>query len=435
MLNIFKQQNIFRYISFCIFIILSTILFIKFNKYYNQNNFAKIILLFILTCNFLIGSFYLNIFKKNIIFTFYFFLILYSINSLLVIFDLINLPENQIKKINKNMGKSFDHRNLIEVVSDERKKGNNIFPYVVPREFISKNISNEIILTPIANQNYVSCNEYGFWKKIKTDKMGFNNKIALSNFDILLVGDSFAEGSCVHQNNEPANLFKNKYNIETYNIGVSGNGPLINLALLHELNNKFNFKKIVWFFYDNDFYDLKVEYQNIQLKEYLSKNFKKNNYFLKIKDTNKYQKKYIEENLKSFKKRYSIKENLFELKPLLHRLNRILNFKKNQENNYLIEKKLLIQIFEKVETLYDNKEIYLVYIPETSCFKSRKIDCEKRAMILKNLVKKKNFINFYETMKNSSQEYKKYYALGIDNFHLSNYGYQYLVDTIHKKMN
>ena len=435
MLSFFKQQNIFRCISFCIFIILSTILFIKFNKYYNQNNFAKIILLFILTCNFLIGSFYLNFFKKNIIFAFYFFLILYSINSLLVIFDLINLPENQIKKINQRMGKSFDHRNLIEVISEERKKGNNIFPYVVPREFISKNISNKIILTPITNQNYVSCNEYGFWKKIKTDRMGFNNKIALSNFDILLVGDSFAEGSCVHQNNEPANLFKNKYNIETYNIGISGNGPLINLALLHELNNKFNFKKIVWFFYDNDFYDLKVEYQNIQLKEYLSKNFKKNNYFLKLKDTNKYQKKYIEENLKSFKKRYSIKENLFELKPLLHRLNRILNFKKNQKNNYLIEKELLIQIFEKVKTLYDNKEIYLVYIPETSCFKSRKIDCEKRAMILKNLVKKKNFINFYETIKNGSQEYKKYYALGIDNFHLSNYGYQYLVDTVHKKIN
>ena len=38
-------------------------------------------------------------------------------------------------------------------------------------------------------------------------------------------------------------------------------------------------------------------------------------------------------------------------------------------------------------------------------------------------------------MKNSGQEYKKYYALGIDNFHLSNYGYQYLVDTIHKKIN
>ena len=394
MLNIFKQQNIFRYISFCIFIILSAILFIKFNKYYNQNNFAKIILLFILTCNFLIGSFYLNIFKKNIIFTFYFFLILYSINSLLVIFDLINLPENQIKNINKSMGKSFDHRNLIEVVSDERKKGNNIFPYVVPREFISKKISNKIILTPIPNQNYVSCNEYGFWKKIKTDRMGFNNKIVLSSFDILLVGDSFAEGSCVNQNNEPANLFKNKYNIKTYNIGISGNGPLINLALLHELNNKFNFKKIVWFFYDNDFYDLKVEYQNIQLKEYLSKNFKKNNYFLKLEDTNISQKKYIEENLKSFKKRYSIKENLFELKPLLYRLNKILNFKKNQENNYLIEKKLLIQIFKKAQSLYDNKEIYLVYIPETSCFKSRKIDCEKRAMILKNLVKKKILLIF-----------------------------------------
>ena len=435
MINAFEQKNLFRCISFCIFIILSVILYTKFDKYYNQNNFAKIILLFILTFNFLTGSLFLNIFKKNLIFTFYFFFILYSINSLLVVFDLINLPENQIKKINKNIGKNFDQRKLIEVILEERKKGNNIFPYVVPREFILKNVSNKIILTPIPNQDYVSCNEYGFWKKIKTDRLGFNNKVTLSNFDTLLVGDSFAEGSCVNQDNEPANLFKNRYNVETYNIGISGNGPLINLALLHELKDKFNFRKIVWIFYDNDFYDLKIEYQNIQLKEYLLKNFDNNNYFLNLKYTNEYQKKYIEENLKSFKKNYSIKENLLELKPLLHIVNKILSFKKNRENNYLIEKNLLIKIFEKVKTLYDNKEIYLVYIPETSCFKSRKIDCEKRAIILKNLVKKKNFINFYETMKNSGQEYKKYYALGIDNFHLSNYGYKYLVDTIYKKIN
>jgi len=234
MRDIFKKKNLFRCISFCIFIILLTILFIKFNKYYNQNNFAKIIILFILTFNFFVGSFFLNIFKKNIIFTFYFFFILYSINSLFVILDLSNLPRNQIKKVNKDIGQNFDDRNLIEVILEERKKGNNVFPYVVPREFILKNLSNKIILTPIPNQEYISCNEYGFWKKIKTDKLGFNNKVALSNFDILLVGDSFAEGSCVNQSNEPATLFKNKYNIETYNIGISGNGPLINLALLYE---------------------------------------------------------------------------------------------------------------------------------------------------------------------------------------------------------
>jgi len=191
----------------------------------------------------------------------------------------------------------------------------------------------------------------------------------------------------------------------------------------------------VWIFYDNDFYDLKIENQNNQLKRYLSTNFGKKNYFLDLRDTNEYQKKYIEENLKSFKKNYSIKENLLELKPLLHRVNKILSLNKNKNKDYFIEKQLLIKIFEKVKTLYGNKETYLVYIPETSCFKSRKIDCEKRSIILKNLVKEKKFINFYETIKNSNHEYKKYYALGIDNFHLSNYGYQYLVDTIHEKIN
>ena len=32
-------------------------------------------------------------------------------------------------------------------------------------------------LTPMPNTEYVSCNEYGEWKKIKTDRLGFNNEV------------------------------------------------------------------------------------------------------------------------------------------------------------------------------------------------------------------------------------------------------------------
>ena len=45
-------------------------------------------------------------------------------------------------------------------------------------------------------------------EKIKTDKFGLNNKNFLRSFDLLLMGDSFAEGSCVNQEYEPANLLK-----------------------------------------------------------------------------------------------------------------------------------------------------------------------------------------------------------------------------------
>ena len=44
--------------------------------------------------------------------------------------------EIELKKLNRN----FDKRKLIEVVKDERLKGNNIYPYVVPREFLKKKV-------------------------------------------------------------------------------------------------------------------------------------------------------------------------------------------------------------------------------------------------------------------------------------------------------
>ena len=54
------------------------------------------------------------------------------------------------------------------------------------------------------------------WKKIKTDRLGLNNDKFIDKFDILLMGDSFAEGSCVNQSDEPAYLLNQNYNLKTY---------------------------------------------------------------------------------------------------------------------------------------------------------------------------------------------------------------------------
>ena len=97
-------------------------------------------------------------------------------NSLIVYFDHKNTSEKKMEIELKKLNRNFDKRKLIEVVKDERLKGNNIYPYVVPREFLKKN-KDEIPLTPMSNTKYISCNEFGIWKKIKTDKFGLNNKI------------------------------------------------------------------------------------------------------------------------------------------------------------------------------------------------------------------------------------------------------------------
>ena len=423
-----NKQRILKLFIYFLFILISLISLKKFNQYLSQNDFAKLGLIIILFTNFLAGSLIKSFTKYSLIFFVYFVLILYSVNSLIVYVDYNNLPQKKIENKLKQDNKTYDKRNLIEVVKEERLKGNNIYPYVVPREFL-KFKRKKIPLTPISNTNYVSCNEFGFWKKITTDKLGFNNKIFMDSFDILLMGDSFAEGSCVDQINEPANLFKENHNLTAYNIGVSGNGPLLSLALAHEIKEIVDFKYIVWFIFDNDFYDITLEIKSDYLKEYLKKDFIKNNYFSNIEIQNNIQKKYIENNLESFKTGFSLNESLLELKPLVHRINKLIN-KKESEDLVKYNKKDFKKIFDKISNLYQDKKIFIVYLPETTCFNNRSKKCKIRFDELKNLSNEITFLNFYEFINKNIDDYKKMYALGQDRAHFSNLGYKYLVEFV-----
>ena len=197
-------------------------------------------------------------------------------------------------------------------------------------------------------------------KKIKTDKFGLNNKNFLRSFDLLLMGDSFAEGSCVNQEYEPANLLKKKYNLKTYNIGISGNGPLLSLALAHEIKTLTDFNYIVWLIYDNDFYDVHLELKSKYLKNYLEKNFNNNNYFSLLHQSTEFQKEYIEENMNSFKRGFSLKESILELKPLIYRINKLLSQKKSDEV-FEYNKNIFNKIFNKIVYLFQKKNICYLF--------------------------------------------------------------------------
>ena len=105
---------------FVIFLIISLILLKKFNKYYSKNDFAKIIILSILAINFFFGFIIKKFSKISLIFFSYFLIIIYSVNGLLVYFDLQNLPEKQKEKIPFKKLHNAKMENLI---------GNQIEPY------------------------------------------------------------------------------------------------------------------------------------------------------------------------------------------------------------------------------------------------------------------------------------------------------------------
>ena len=427
------KKNLLKLFLFFLFLIVSLILIQKIDKYFNQNDIAKISILFFLLFITFFGFLFNRLTKFFVIILIYFILILYLTNLLLVFVDYNSSNQKNIEKILKKHGQKFDNRSLLEVVQDERKQGKEIYPYVVPREFLKKRDETFMPLTPMPNTEYVSCNEYGEWKKIKTDKLGFNNKMFNKSFDILIMGDSFAEGSCVQNSFEPTKLFKNYSNKNAYSIGISGNGPFLSLALAHEVKDLVDFDYLVWLIYDNDFYDIKLESKSDYLKKYIEKNFINNNYFLNIDEVIEYQKNYINKNLNSFKTGYSLKESLLELKAIIYKINSIFA-EKNIKENYDYNDKNFQKVFDKIHFLYPNKKIFVVYLPETSCFEYRSVECNRRFLHLKNSSPKINFINFYEFIKNEIQDYKKMYALGQKNSHFSEYGYSQLIKFISNKM-
>ena len=428
------KKKILQLFLFFLFLIVALVLFQKFEKYFNQNDIAKISILFFFSFITFFGSLFNKLTKLFTIILIYFILILYLTNSLLVLVDYNFSNQKNIEKILKKKGKKFDNRSLLEVVLDERKQGKEIYPHVVPREFLKKREDKLMPLTPMPDTEYVSCNEYGKWKKIKTDKLGFNNEVFMKSFDILIMGDSFAEGSCVQNSFEPTILFKNYSNKNAYSIGISGNGPLLSLALAHEVKDLVDFDYLVWLIYDNDFYDIKLESKSDYLKKYLDKNFENNNYFLNQDKFIKYQKNYINKNLNSFKTGYSLKENLLELKAIIYKINTIFA-ERNLKENYDYNDKNFQKIFQKINFLYPDKKKFVVYLPETSCFESRSKECDKRFLHLKNSSSKINFINFYEFIKNEIEDYKTMYALGQKNSHFSEYGYNRLIKHIDHELN
>jgi hypothetical protein len=97
-----------------------------------------------------------------------------------------------------------------------------------------------------------SCNEGGFWPIEKTDRYGFNNDDTIwdrKERRILLIGDSYAAGACVHQKGSVAgHLLQMGY--AAASLGVGGNGPLIELASFREYARSFHPEVVVWFYFD-----------------------------------------------------------------------------------------------------------------------------------------------------------------------------------------
>lgn len=186
----------------------------------------------------------------------------------------------------------FDKRTRLEVITELRSAGVEAYPRItagIGRSLRQVFTVGELFpLAGISNTTTVYCNESGEWVIYQSDAHGFRNPPGLwgqDRMDIVTVGDSFIHGECVGAEEHATALIRNVYP-NTLNLGSSGSGPLIQLAIMKEYLPVLKPKTVLWFYYEqNDLSDLKKEYdaplvfngyQETSLRRYLDGNFSQN---------------------------------------------------------------------------------------------------------------------------------------------------------------
>ena len=162
----------------------------------------------------------------------------------------------------------------------------------------------------ISNTITVFCKEGETFSIYKSDRYGFNNPDQEWNNEKIvwfLIGDSFVQGSCVQPGDDFASRIRMLTKQSAISLGMSGNGPLTELASLKEYSLEKRPKIVLWFYFErNDLEDLRNEKSNSILMNYLNENFtqhlhskqlqidKKLNMYIQLAEK-EYQKEILEE--------------------------------------------------------------------------------------------------------------------------------------------
>ena len=117
-------------------------------------------------------------------------------------------------------------------------------------------------VSSLSNAKMVVCKEDNGFLVIETDQFGLRNQREdwrEGIYDYVITGDSFAMGECV-DDEETIKGHLSKIGKSVLNLGVSGNGPTVNLMALKTFTRKIKATKVAWLFFEgNDFSDLKAE--------------------------------------------------------------------------------------------------------------------------------------------------------------------------------
>jgi len=229
----------------------------------------------------------------------YLILILYSLEFLTLIFlkkefNFNQLSFDELRKIKVeeySKNNFFEKRTRIENFLEEKNefdlkpvfRFSNFYFNKFDRDYKIKNfIQNRTKLIPFRgpfNSNVLGSNEDGIREIVFNDKFGFKNKndVYRNKIDLMVIGDSFAEGIPFGNDFHVAHLINNKSNLNALNYGVSATGPLLSLAVIKEYGEYFKPTDIFYLFYEgNDLTDMMHEKESFLINYLKDDNFNQN---------------------------------------------------------------------------------------------------------------------------------------------------------------
>ena len=187
------------------------------------------------------------------------------------------LAENRFERASQ-LGKPFDLRSKHEVVNQLIAEGYEAYPNYFP--FLARDLGGlplgEGRIYPLSGSSQtmtVYCNEGGFWSTFLSDEHGFNNPLNLyqpDSVDMVVVGDSYAEGACVNAEETIAANLRN-HGSRAVSLSKGSNGPLTQLATINEYAKQLRPKVVIWLYATNDLSDLEKERDIGFLQNYLLK--------------------------------------------------------------------------------------------------------------------------------------------------------------------
>ena len=283
---------------------------------------------------------------------------------------------------NNQTGRKFDTRSKIEFYY-YLKKNNKTALIVSLENYLDRYKLKDSIfpLSGISNSKTINCNENGYYSIYDSDRFGFNNpddEWDAGEIEYLLVGDSFAHGSCVNGPNDIGSVLRTLSNKSLLNLGFAGTGPLMQYATLREYIS-LNVKKVLWIYYEgNDLNNLKHELENNTLNKYLTDlNFTQKLKF-KQNQIDELIENILEKNLINYEKSIeTAKHNIFihNIKGFfkLHNTRALIirpGIHKSQKSSSIpgIEFKKILQQTKDLVNHY-NAKLYFVYLPEYNRYK------------------------------------------------------------------